>query len=496
MRRCGVFYISVFCYYCVYVSIQRVHLSKVRVYPLKDRNTHKICLLNVFVGISIVPQRHFYQFDRLRFLPLNLESFAYRHVFKYPILLQCKSNEFKYRVMKLINILSILCILFITASCSSEGDLLDGVETPANSETKTEAYSYAEFEFALSTNSDVQTRSSSVDGGLEEPNSETTEASVVSCYIAVINESGNVIASDFYSTYNTGDFGYKKDGAQLINKHMTIKVPANDANSKLTFFAVANLEPMQAVLNQAKIDKDGFMNCKTLKEIQDNLIVSYINIFVKQGSIEKSISDLKLKETVSSDNDSECNSIVIPVNQVTSAVLLESFKIRRNGADNNLQNVIDARVKSVELINLKNKTYLNSDLKVEDASDNYTTTVGAVSIGDKYTYHKDFNTNSNLKYEHINQIRFYTYRNETQTDAFKTALRVVYTLEEGGAEYTKTFTIKTPDGSGDYSEKVAAGKLYKLSVTVSESSGDNIQYVVKDWIPNKIDLGDINGSAE
>ena len=400
--------------------------------------------------------------------------------------------------MKLINILSILCLLFITASCSSEGDLLDGVDTPANSETKTEAYSYAEFEFALSTNSDVQTRSSSaVDDKTEDPNSATTEGSVVSCYIAVINESGEVIASDFYSTYNTGDFGSKKDGAQLINKHMTIKVPANDANSKLTFFAVANLEPMHAVLNQAKVDKDGFMSCKTLKEIQDNLIVSYINIFVKQGSIEKNIGNLKLKETVSSDNDSECNYIVIPVNQVTSAVLLKEFKIRDK--DGNVNDVTNERVRSVQLINLKNKTYLNTEKTVEDNDGNYDT-VKSCELGDDYTFNGKYKNPEyypeyeNPKYETIDQIRFYTYRNETVNENRKTALKIVYTLEDGGAEYTKVINIKSPSGSS-YAEKVEAGKLYQLYVTVSNSSSDEVNYVVEDWIPNTIDLGTINGTT-
>lgn len=63
--------------------------------------------------------------------------------------------------MKLINILSIVCLLFIAASCSMEDDLLDRVDTPDNNKEKNEAYAYADFEFSLATSSNVQTRSSS-----------------------------------------------------------------------------------------------------------------------------------------------------------------------------------------------------------------------------------------------------------------------------------------------------------------------------------------------
>lgn len=403
--------------------------------------------------------------------------------------------------MKLINILSIVCLLFIAASCSMEDDLLDRVDTPDNNKEKNEAYAYADFEFSLATSSNVQTRSSSATSdGTSDPNAETTEASVSSCYIAVINESGDVIASDFYSTYNSGDFGGKIEGAQTIKKHMTIKVHKGET-STLKFFAIANLAAhIETVGGKtvAKTDQDGFMNCKTFTEIQNHLISSsYINIFVKQGFYETTIDKLILREDLATHSNEKCTPIRIPVEQVTSAVLLKEFSIRDEKGS--VKVVTNERVKSVQLINLKNKTYLNTKIMVGDDDPNFDT-VKPCKLGDDYTFNGKYKNPDyfpeykNPKYETIDQIRFYTYRNETEREDRKTALKIVYTLEDSGAEYTKVINIKSPSGS-DYTEKVEAGKLYQLYVTVSNSSSDEVNYVVEDWIPNTIDLGTINGTT-
>lgn len=391
-----------------------------------------------------------------------------------------------------------------------EDDLLDGIDTSDNNETKTEAYSYAEFEFALTTSAAVQTRSSVSADGEEIPDKyvNTTEGSISSCYIAVLDKDGNVVASDFYSTYNTDknskdyDFGYKKDGAQIVKKHMTIKV-YNGETPELTFFAVANL---QAKLDGIDLqtqpvvsDADGFIDCKSLTEIQNKLIgKSHINIFVKKGSYKLLDSHkLVLKESALTHSDELCNKIVIPVSQVTAAVQLQEFKIRNPKGEVNdaLKNVV-----SVELINLKNKTYLNQGISVNDDKDNFDS-VGALKVGDDNTFNGSYvlpdyleEGKTNPKYNSVPEIRFYTYRNETTDDDKKTALKIVYTLEKGGAEYTKIIKIKSPKEDDGFAEKVEAGKLYKLYVTVSEISGDNVEYVVNDWIPNTIDLGEINGS--
>lgn len=58
------------------------------------------CLLCVFWlrVISIAIERYSYQSVGMRFLPLNLESFAYRHLSVIPVLLQCKSNKNELKV--------------------------------------------------------------------------------------------------------------------------------------------------------------------------------------------------------------------------------------------------------------------------------------------------------------------------------------------------------------------------------------------------------------
>lgn len=405
---------------------------------------------------------------------------------------------FKCRVMKAINRLSVLFFLFIAVACSSEDDILDGVETKAP-DNNIEAEAYAEFEFSLSTEATTQTRSAAIEDGVDSPSNLTTERSISSCYIAVIDEGGQIIASDFYSTYNKGDITFdKENNVSKIKKHITIKVHKGDKTPKLKFFAVANLQAKLEYdgidLKPVEVDEDGFITCTTLQGIQDKLISkSYINIFVKQGFCEWPEG----QELLSRDYmlpDDKCNSIEIPVEQVTAAVQLQEFNIRTIGADGK-ETVISApnRVKSVELINVKNKTYLNQSMLVDDSEGNYDKTASR-KVGDDNTYHpkyKGIGQEGNPTYESIDEIRFYAYRNETEDDNKKTALRIVYTLEDQGEEFEKIFTIKTPAGKG-YTETIQAGKLYQLYVTVTQASED-VRFEVMDWKPNTLDLGEIEG---
>lgn len=68
-------------------TLNRLKVSFFEIY------TFKKAIDQLFVGVSIAFQRHFYQSYRLLFLPLNLESFAYRHFFRTDITLQCDTKE-------------------------------------------------------------------------------------------------------------------------------------------------------------------------------------------------------------------------------------------------------------------------------------------------------------------------------------------------------------------------------------------------------------------
>ena len=53
----------------------------------------------------------------------------------------------------------------------------------------------------------------------------------------------------------------------------------------------------------------------------------------------------------------------------------------------------------------------------------------------------------------------------------------------------RTYPIKTKPGDA---VKVVGGNLYKLSVTIGNASED-IDFVIEDWIPNTLSVGDIFG---
>ena len=61
--------------------------------------------------------------------------------------------------------------------------------------------------------------------------------------------------------------------------------------------------------------------------------------------------------------------------------------------------------------------------------------------------------------------------------------------EVDGAVMDRTYPIKTKPGDA---VKVVGGNLYKLSVTIGNASED-IDFVIEDWIPNTLSVGDIFG---
>ena len=66
----------------------------------------------------------------LVFLPLNLESFAYRLLSAFPVHLHRKSNEKIHRIMKIKNIFFAAILVLAGFSCSMEDDaIMNDVET-------------------------------------------------------------------------------------------------------------------------------------------------------------------------------------------------------------------------------------------------------------------------------------------------------------------------------------------------------------------------------
>lgn len=201
----------------------------------------------------------------------------------------------------------------------------------------------------------------------------------------------------------------------------------------LTFVAVAN------VGDQAMND---LLQSKNLSSIEKVTLTETPETLVKVGF--NKVNSYSISEGNKTD-------ITIPLTQRTAAVELASLIVDDN-------NVV---VESLELVNVKN----NTKVKGEGTADYIASSI--------LTIHDNNYTSA----------RLYAYENTSDT---KTAIKIIYTYK--GVVYDRTYTIKT-----DKIEKILSGKLYKLDVKISSSSAA-IEFEVKDWTLNEINLGTIDGT--
>lgn len=366
--------------------------------------------------------------------------------------------------MKTINTISVLFFLLIAMACSSEGDtIMNDIDNGVAASSEKVAI----FDFSFS--GDVlQTKSSStVANGNSPADIETsTEASISNCYIAAIDESGNVLASYFYEVL-TQD-GY----LATVNEHMIIKVPATKQPG-LRFFAVANL---------FENSKDKLLACKALSNIDKVLLEDESpNILVKTG-ISEVISAYStsesLKDNKHSIEDCVCNNITIPVYQRAAAIELAEFNVIDSE-----RNPVAASVKSLQLLWAKRVTYVKGEYSNSSPNDYYASS-DLVSPNDVNGKHP---SGEGPIYGTYDKIRFYAYDNSSSD--YETALKINYIVN--GVDYERTYAIKTPDKGN----AVVGGNLYQLHVTISNVS-EEVNFKIADWIPNTINVGEINGTKK
>ncbi len=224
------------------------------------------------------------------------------------------------------------------------------------------------------------------------------------------------------------------EATDLSSIKMLVKI-SDTYQPTLTFVAITNVS--ESTITDL-LSKSSFSSIKnvTLTESPDALVK-----FGYKEITEYTIDDKKID-------------ITIPLTQRTAAVELESFKV--NGKD--------AVVKSLELVNIKSETLVDG----EKETGKYTSSIKRIPDSESYA-----------------GVRLYAYENTTEK---ATALKITY-IDENDVEFYRTYEIKT----GEY-KKILAGKLYKLSVSISPSKND-INFVVKDWHKNVVNVGDENGNV-
>lgn len=345
---------------------------------------------------------------------------------------------YKYRVMKALNILSVLFFLLVATACSSESDT---IMNDIDKEVETASEVYASFGVSLAA-SDIQTRAA-VNAGEEAANS--SESTVNNCYIAVFEKEGGKLLGS--KLYNGNDIEVSDNGYTL-KKNIVFKVPANGERKDLTIVAVANIS--KSITGIQNLSYNDLMNF-TLTEEPDML--------VKVGKLGIARGEYDVYMTISPSmfpDPDKVTPITIEVAQRSAAIELNELVI--NEGQNNTS---DIKVEKIKLINKNFSTkvggYLgnNGDIRESDEVD-------ASKVGNLLNY------------------RLYTYGNMSAT---KTALYFEYSyklndkLETGKC----TFTIKTPTDNGDV-EKVEANHLYKLNVKITNGVATaTIQCSTKDW---------------
>ena len=360
-------------------------------------------------------------------------------------------------IMKIKNILALLCFLCIGVSCSMEDDILNNVDMGGvgTNIANTEAV----FAFSLSGNSSM-TKAGEI---TENPNDVTsTESSISNCFVAIIKDD-NVLSSYWYATSDlqTSSESFTTD----IKRHMIVKVPSD--KPALTAYAVANLTQTTA---------DKLLACTTIAGIRD-VELAEPNFLVKVG--EQPIGSYKTTTQLATHDDVNCNKITIPVSQRVAAFELASFKVvdtSKEKVDGEYPVVPNVEVVSVQMLNIK----LSAKVVGEYGS-------SFSGVDDNILKPTDVNQSDPKKdiYGTYDKIRFYGYDN-TDVDR-QTSMKITYKVD--GAVMDRTYPIKTKPGDA---VKVVGGNLYKLSVTIGNASED-IDFVIEDWIPNTLSVGDIFG---
>lgn len=367
--------------------------------------------------------------------------------------------------MRLKNTLSVLCFLFVAVACSMEDDILNDLDTPTSAKTD----SYAVFDISLLTEDKASTKAS-----ISEEESEPTtpsEGTVGNCFIAVVDEGGNVIANYYANNYpdgsreNTGEIVKKK-----IQTHIKVKVPEGESPN-LQFVAFAQL-------GDYTTDPSDLQQCTSLNDLKKIVLKTHPNTAVKIGSItvkelEEQNPDWTLKTSSQNLIDEQCNTVTIPVKLRSARIQLDAFKVL--GAMGAYK---DVEVTGLQIQNTCRYTYMDSEYK------------GADRFEDTFIYipyglipgRVEGSVNPKDYYGEYNEARFYVYEN-TDSNA-PTSLKINYTYNNGEVGVCE-FTIKSPDDNNQdgYADKVLANHLYKLDVTIKNATVNvGVKCVTRDWI--------------
>lgn len=371
--------------------------------------------------------------------------------------------------MRLRNILSVLCFLFVAVACSMEDDILNDLDTP----TPEKADSYAVFDISLLTGENVSTKSSTSSYEEEGEAPTPSENTVNNCFIAVINEAGDVIANYYANNYPSGtSVSTGEIQSKRIQKHITVKVPEGEMPN-LRFVAFAQIGDYTE-------DVSNLQKCISLKELEEVVLKTHPNTYVKTGSI--TVNELKENAKkkgeewtlkLSSQNlvhtDDQCNVVTIPVKQRSARIQLDEFKVIGVGGEYD-----DVKVTGLQIQNTCRYTFMDSEYKGNDRFEK-----SYIYVPDGLIPGTGENEVKARYYGKYFDARFYVYENKESNQP--TSLRISYTYNDGKEDGVCEFTIKSPNENG-YADMVLANHVYKLSVEIKNATVNvGVKCATLDW---------------
>lgn len=383
----------------------------------------------------------------LLFLPLNLESFAYRHLLAIPVHLHRKLNEKIHRVMKIKNIFFAVMLVLAGFSCSMEDDtIMNDVEKGI--EEVTDAYTVLDFNVAFN---EMATKSTTVkpDTDIPATGDENNGEKNVSDVSVFLLEGGNIIGILQSDQPNQ----VSSDNKGIITLKDLKFVTKYKAGRTLEAHVVINGNEFLTGINIG--DSKNVLDKTISGHLSDVALIKYGHRSIVLGT---DVTDRDPSPAVAEANPT---TILVQVSQVAARLDFSQFAVTLDGF---------ANAPAVTLLEAKFMNIQENSTIFGAASDNGAT--GEVSA--------KIPTGANNTWSNI--ATTYSYANNV------TALYVKFQV--GDRTFEKTYLInpanieKTINHNG-----IRGGYLYDIKVhwTITPKWGDStIEFYTRDWVYNAI----------
>lgn len=433
--------------------------------------------LSLFKGTSInLVSCHFYPLI-LKVSPIgSLVESSYICIVRQTKMNLGLVNDFKYRVMKLKNILSIICFLFVVASCSVEDDTImnDVTNNIENNEVSGSAY------VSVSVKSE-QSATKATTGNSSKP-SDYSSHPISNCYLLLLDDDSNIL----YRAFN--DWG----------DNPVTNVSFEDFKILVKLKSVTKVIAVINGSSNFRSKMDGCVSLSDLAGIREEDAGSVLSF--GEGSIDWT----GVKGSESTKNDVP----VVKVSGITAKFRIANVELSKFNIK-----YFDCNEESYK-VQLDNfwLTGMKSSVGLYDEGEN---AINNESPEDNISFVSEDNSFDNLrtnkdKYSKENSEEFilekfnliqewatfrYVFPNTDGENKVTAHLRFSVTTAHGKKYYEREYIVNRPSGDGftnnSGTEYVNPGYWYQLNVTVHVKK-DFIDCAftcsTKDWIYNEINV--------